>query len=480
MNEGVRRVLDYFKALSAIPRPSKHEARAARWVAEWAEGNGFEADVDEAHNVVIRAPGTGRRRSRPTVVLQGHLDMVCESTPERQHDCENDPIEPVIGDEWMTANGTTLGADNGIAVAIAFALATDSALSRPPLELLFTSDEETGLNGAKALRPGFVTGTRMINLDSEIEGRFTVGCAGGRDSTITLPIRREPRGRAGTYARIQVGGLKGGHSGADIHLARGNANKILARTLDRLSREREICLIDIHGGSAHNAIPRDAYATFWTPGERIEAIETRIKLFRQKLEREFGDCDPDLSIEASPIDPTPVSPIAPADTMTLVSLLVALPHGIDRMSSQIDGLVETSSNLATVRTKDDAVQILTSQRSSLASRLSAITGRIAAVARLAGASMESTEGYPAWEPNLDSPLLARARETYTTVFGEAPEVDVIHAGLECGVIGSIYPEMDMISIGPTIEGAHSPDERLNLGSLERVWRFLSALLSEMD
>lgn len=476
MKSSVERVLSIFRSLSEIPRPSKHEKRAADWVEAWATRNGYPVHRDDVHNLVISLPGRGPAANGETVVLQGHLDMVCEATPDKNHDCENDPIATRIEDGWLTADGTTLGADNGIAVATCLALAADESLTHPPLELLFTTDEETGLNGAKKLSPEAVSARRLINIDSETEGTFVVGCAGGRDTTITIPVDRAPSSSSGAFYQLTVTGLAGGHSGVDIKRPLGNANKILARALSAIPGTTRI--VEAHGGSAHNAIPRDAAAIFWSSTAVTHTLQRAVDELSERLQQEVDAKNLSLSIE--PRHDASAEPLTEAATRRVLDVLSALPHGVDRMSPSIEGLVETSSNLATVRTSGTAVTILMSQRSSTASRLEAITDQIGAIGRLAGASVSSTQGYPPWEPDLDSPLLRHAKSVYIDLYGREPTVDVIHAGLECGVIGAIYPGMDMLSVGPTIRGAHSPDERLDLNSLERLWEFLTKLLGTLS
>jgi dipeptidase D len=485
MDESTKRILGYFDDLCRIPRPSKHERRVSEWVQEWARKEGFEVNADQAYNVLIRVPGRGHNAGAKPLVLQGHLDIVCESTADKPHDCLKDPIETTIEQDWLTADRTTLGADNGIGVSIAMALAVEDAISHPPLELLFTTDEETGLNGAKNLGADFVRGRRMVNLDSEDEGTFTVGCAGGQDTTILLPCERSQPSVRGRYYRLIVEGLKGGHSGADIHLPRGNSIKILARGLERLSDSEAIRLVEIHGGNAHNAIPRRAHALIFAAGSDASELQKTIEALNRDLKAELTDDEREASVALSTSDPSTAespgtAPITEVDSRSVVDLLLALPHGVDRMSSHIEGLVETSNNLATIRTKEASVELLTSQRSSTSSRLEALTSRIAACARLAGGTAESDQGYPAWEPDMGSALLTTARSTYRDVFNRDPKVNVIHAGLECGVIGSTYPGMDMLSLGPTIRGAHTPEERLDIRSVERVWRFLTRLVARIE
>ncbi len=525
MTDYTERVLDIFSEIARIPRPSKKEERIGKWLRERAEKNGWKAASDEAGNVVITVPASAGRESEPRIILQGHQDMVCEKRPEVQHDFERDPIRLVHDGEWLSADGTTLGADNGIAIALAIALAEDPGLSRPPLELLFTVDEETGLTGAQKLDPALLSGQAMINIDSEDEGVFTVGCAGGRDVRVKLPVRREEAEASSSsmsYFAVRVSGLRGGHSGIDIRKRRGNANAILARLLRRIAFDSSVRIVSFSGGNAHNAIPRDAMAVCGCPNEYMEAVRDQAARFECEARDELGTYDPGLRIEVTDVpsehDPgsgassTAVSasagaatgegaaggvgaedarghasggaarasraPLAPEDARKLINAAAGLPHGVVAMSPEIAELVETSVNFAVAKTEDDHIELQMSQRSSVQAALDALTDSIAAVADLAGAEVRRENEYPGWEPNLASPLLSRAQEAYREEFAADPTVEAIHAGLECGVIGSKLGGLDMLSIGPTIEAPHSPDERLHVPSVDRLYRLLARLLAK--
>ena len=474
------RVLELFTELNTIPRCSKHEERVAAWIVEWAHTRGFATDRDEVGNVLISVPGAGAGVDRPPVVVQGHMDMVCEKTPESTHNFDQDAVPVITEGDWIHAKDTTLGADNGIAVAMALA-AAESETPRPRLEILITVDEETGLTGAQGVQPGWLTGRQLLNIDSEDEGVFTVGCAGGRNTFLTVPrvLHRTPEGFVAR--QVVISGLKGGHSGVEIHLQRANANVLLTRFLQAIdvARVREgtphFSLASISGGSAHNAIPRDARATLTLQTENVRWLDEFAAEFEKTVQAEYAAVEPGISLTVKEID-------APDEVMTdesaarLLDLLAALPDGVIRMSSDVEGLVETSTNLATIREKD-GIEIGTSQRSSFSSRLAEVAEQIEAAGRLADASLRVTSQYAAWEPDMESSLLERCLRVYRGEFDREPVVEVIHAGLECGVIGSKYPGMEMISFGPTIKGAHSPEERLQKSALEQVWTFLTALLA---
>ncbi|MFW5826104.1 MAG: aminoacyl-histidine dipeptidase [bacterium] len=490
MNLRSDRVLELFERINRIPRCSGNEQQIARWLVEWADSNGFPAEQDEARNVLIRVPASEGLEHAPTVVLQGHMDMVCEKTPDSSHNFETDPIPLVYDGEWLHAQDTTLGADNGIAIALALAVAASDA-AHPPLEILVTVDEETGLTGASNLREGWLSGTKLLNLDSEDEGIFTVGCAGGRDSIFTLRLDRDPVPDGLEVRELAVGGLQGGHSGVDIHLGRANANVLLVRAL-RAIRDAagaaggrgataggggpRVRLASLHGGSAHNAIPRDAAAVIaFEPADR-QLVEETVAATQAILATEFTALEPSLQL-ALRSAPKPSDLIAEPSARALLDFLAAMPHGVLRMSADVPGLVETSTNFATIRMKNDTVEVKTSQRSSYRSRLDEVVGRLESLARLAGATVRNESSYPPWEPHMESELLGRAVESYENAFGSEPTVEVIHAGLECGVIGAKYPGMEMVSFGPTVQNAHSPDERLHLPSLEKTCTFVEALLS---
>lgn len=473
-----RTILGFFEQISAIPRGSRNEAEICAWLQAWAKQHGFASRTDEVSNLVIEVPASPGLEGAPTVVLQGHLDMVCEKAKGSTHDFTKDPIEHVYEGEWLRANQTTLGADNGIAIAMAMTAATESDVPHPPLELLFTIDEETGLTGANALKPGFIAGKILLNIDSEDEGVLTVGCAGGRDTDLELPLTRVAAPAGHEAYHLVVSGLRGGHSGVDIHKQRGNALGLLARTLDQLLGETDLRIASLEGGSAHNVIPRDAEAIVFVPTDSVAACAAAVERVAAVAGQELSKTDPKakLTFAATGFD----GPAWDADcSRRAVDLLLALPRGVAAYSQDIEGLVETSNNLATARTQEDRFRVLTSQRSTVMSKLHQLTHRIEAVGRLVGAEAASDEGYPAWQPNMNSALLARCQGVYRGLFDEEPVVEVIHAGLECGIIGAVSPGMDMISFGPTIEDPHSPQERIHVGTIGLVWDFLAALLKDL-
>jgi dipeptidase D len=478
MTSSTDRILSYFNDINRIPRCSTHEAELARWLCSWAESRDFVVRSDAAGNMVIQVPASHGHSAAPTLVIQGHLDMVCEKTPQSSHDFSSDPIVSRIDGDWLEADGTTLGADNGIAIAYALALSEDDTVAHPPLELLFTVDEESGLNGAKQLDTSLVSGKMLLNLDSEDEGVFTVGCAGGQDYELEIEAAASPLTDAHCGYSLTIGGLKGGHSGIDIHQPRGNANKILARILEELSADYPIQLVELSGGSRHNAIPRDASALVAVKEDVLEQFGERLEVLGKKTRKAFIENEPDLVISHASHKIRGRGAMSPADTQKVVQALLALPHGVAAMSSSFGHVVETSANLATVRFTDNRVTFLSSQRSSEVYCLETINKQVLAVAALAGATVRPTTGYPPWSPDPHSALLERCHRVYRETFGQDPVVQVIHAGLECAIIGDLYDGMDMISLGPTIQSPHSPSERLYLPSVEKVWRFLVNLLAD--
>ena len=476
METKTREIIDRFEQINAIPRCSKNEQAICRWLQQWAKHNGFSVRSDTAGNMVISVPAAGGMDGGPMVVIQGHVDMVCEKRAGSGHDFDADPVRHVVEGDWLRAEDTSLGADNGIAIAIGMVLAESRDVPHPPLELLFTVDEETGLTGVKELPDDLLTGSLMLNLDSEEEGVFTVGCAGGRDATLTLAVERTPADGPWNGLALTAGGMQGGHSGIDIIKQRANANKVLVRCLDQLRRRIPLRLVDLAGGTVHNAIPREATARFLHPVGEAERIAQLVAGFEKEIRSEFGTIEPTLSITLTDAASDPA--LTETATGRAIDFLAALPSGVANMAADLDKLVETSSNLAVMRLGNDALTVRSSQRSSVASRLEEICSRVSAVARLAGAELHWRNAYPPWTPDLEAPLLQRCRQVYADLFGRQPEVRVLHAGLECAVIGALYPEMAMISFGPTIENPHSPDERLHLPSVERVWRFLTALMGD--
>ncbi|MEE4265221.1 MAG: aminoacyl-histidine dipeptidase [Desulfobacteraceae bacterium] len=478
MDPKTKRILDLFQQINEIPRCSKNEEKIVHWLKQWAVENQFPVKVDAAGNMVTTvSPSAGYEHS-PGIVIQGHVDMVCEKSPDADHNFSKDPIRHVFEGDWLRADKTTLGADNGIAIAMAMALATDNKVAHPTLELLFTVDEETGLNGAKLLEPGFVKGKVLLNVDSETEGEFTVGCAGGRHTHVSRKLTFTGLNGNDTFFGLKIQGLHGGHSGIDINKNRANANKVLARTLDRLSTSCPIYLISLKGGTAHNAIPRDAAATFACDPSQAATVVKVVRDFEKTLQSEYAAVEPLLAIALSPVDcgPKENTALSKQETRKVIDLILSLPHGVMGMSPDFEGLVETSNNLATVEIIDGSLKVLTSQRSSVMSRMDELTAIINATASLAGADSQSGSEYPPWTPTLQSALLKRCKEVYEKISGRQPTVLSLHAGLECAIIGEKYEGMDMISFGPTMQDPHSPNERLFIPSIGKVWDFMVALL----
>jgi dipeptidase D len=479
--EGLKpeRLWKYFAEISRIPRCSKHEAAISRYVLDTAKRLSLTAKADRHGTVVVRKPASPGREGVPMVALQGHLDMVCEKNKDTVHDFTKDPIELVRKGDVLTANGTTLGADNGVAVATNLAIMEDPSLEHGPLEFLFTVDEETGLTGASNLAPDFLESRILINLDSEEEGALYVGCSGGRNTLAEWPLEREPSPAKAVGGRITVHGLRGGHSGLEIDKGRGNAIKILVRVLRALDRHG-IRLVSMEGGNKHNAIPREAEAVVFIP-ERLweDAIRT-VVAFQDGLRAEVATVDPDLSVSLEEVKGLKKGKVVRrALQKRVLQAFSALPHGVTKLSADIPGLVETSTNVAVVRTGRSALQVATSQRSSVASEIDEICQTVGSIFQLAGAEVKTTDGYPGWKPNLESPVLKVARETYRQLYGKDPAVKAIHAGLECGIIGEKYPGMDMVSLGPTLEGVHSPEEKIYIDTVEKYWGYLLAILKNI-
>ncbi len=481
MVDPTARILEYFEQINSFPRCSNNEAQVCQWLQHWAQDRSLDFQCDAAGNLVVRVPASPAHTSGPVVVLQGHMDMVCEKTPESIHDFTKDPIISHREGDWLTASGTTLGADNGIAIAYMLAMAEEPSINHPPMELLFTTDEETGLNGAKNLTPDFIRGRILINLDSEDEGVFTIGCAGGVDTHLNLEVQLEPVRPDAVIFKVVVGGLKGGHSGIDIHKHRGNANKILARTLAHIRRQAAMGLVMLTGGSRKNAIPRDAQAAIWIADAEKALIPRAVQQMETIIKAEYASSDKDLFVKLIPVPEASAGRQALSQHATdqTIRMLLALPNAVAGMSSELEGLVETSSNLATVDIVDNRICIVSSQRSATMSRLDEITATVHAVGKLAGAAILDQDAYPAWRPDMDSTLLSCSKTVYRQLYGGDPVIQVIHAGLECAIIGDIYPGMDMISLGPTLRNPHSPDERLFIPSIAKVWDFLVALLAQV-
>jgi dipeptidase D len=477
MTENTQNILKIFEDISKVPRKSKHEEKIIAWLLNWAKDMSLDAKKDPAGNVLILVPPSKGYENSPPVVLQGHMDMVCEKEQGSNHDFLNDPIELLYDGDWVRANRTTLGADNGIAMAIML-YAAASKSNHPPLELLFTIDEETGLTGATRLEKNFLKGRILLNIDSEDEGILTIGCAGGMSSEISMPLSFfSPSEKLFSY-ELKVGGLIGGHSGIDINKGRANAIKLLCRVLSKLRLNNELYLGSIGGGTAHNAISRDAEAViFLKDNKAFEKISAEIKNIESIFISEFRPKDPDITISLRQKSGSSSDKVLTDESFEkVVRLIVSLPHGVFTMSGDIPGLVETSNNLATVCIEKDFLKILSSQRSSSISRLYELTEKIESICSLAGGNVQNGDGYPPWEPDWNSKLLCKCKEIYLKRFGKEPVVEIIHAGLECGIIGSKYDGMDMISLGPTIKNPHSPDERMKISDIDKIWDFLNDLL----
>ena len=472
----------HFDAIRRVPRPSKHEERIAELVASWASERGFQVLRDAAGSMAIKVPASAGHENAATVILQGHLDMVCEKNSDVEHDFMTQGIEVEVDGDWVVAKGTTLGADNGVGVAAAMAVADDPDAVHGPLEILCTIDEETGLTGAKQLDPSILDGTLMVNLDTEEDGAIYIGCAGGADTDTTLRLGRR-RGGIGTRPyRLAVRGLRGGHSGLNIIENRGNAIKIATRALlAAIDDGIDFDLVSIEGGSKHNAIPRETFAVVRLDPAHEDALRRVVDRVTGEVREEFGATDPDLVIElaAATEDDDVRDVVTVHGRDRLLRMLDGLPHGVLAMSRDVPGLVETSSNLAVVRTDSEAAHVVTSHRSSVMSALLAVRRQVQSICEQAGASVTVDDAYPGWKPNPSSPLVQRTVDVFKDMFGATPEVKAIHAGLECGLLIEKKPGMDAVSIGPQIENAHSPEERVQISSVDRFYRHLVGLLGSL-
>lgn len=472
-------VFRYFEEICQVPRPSKKEEKIIAYLKAFGEKNNLETHVDEIGNVLIKKPATPGYENRKTVVLQSHVDMVCEKNNDVQHDFLNAPIETEIDGEWLKAKGTTLGADNGIGVATELAILTDNTLEHGPIECLFTVDEETGLTGAFALKEGFMNGDILLNLDSEDEGELFIGCAGGIDSVAEFQYE-EVEVPAGYYCcKVSVKGLKGGHSGADIHLGLGNANKLLNRFLSQTAKKHDMYLCSIDGGNLRNAIAREAHAVIAIPDAEKHDLRTELNLFAAEVEAEYAVVEPGLEFVLE--SESACTKAIDRDTVRrLLMTLYAVPHGVYAMSQDIPGLVETSTNLASVKMKPgNIIRIETSQRSSITSAKQDIANMVRAAFELGGAKVSFGDGYPGWKPNPHSEILEVAATSYKRLFGVDAKVKAIHAGLECGLFLDKYPTLDMISFGPTLQGVHSPDERMLIPTVQKFWDHLTDILKNV-
>ena len=472
-------VFECFAQVNKVPRPSKREEKMIDFLLAYGKGLGLETRRDEAGNVIIRKPASAGMESKPTVILQSHMDMVCEKNADREFDFDNDAIETYIDGEWMKAKGTTLGADDGIGVAMEMAILADNTLKHGPLECVFTRDEETGLTGAEGMGPDFMTGKYLINLDSEDEGEIFVSCAGGCRTTATFHYEEKPTPQGQFFVSLCVKGLTGGHSGDDIEKKRANANKLLFRFLYQELKKMPILIADVQAGGLHNAIPREARATVAIPVSMKETIRVDWNLFAADVEEEYRVTEPTIEFLLETADATPAV-VDRKTTQALIMAVQGVTNGVFAMSQDI-ALVETSTNLASIHMVPErrTIEINSSQRSSLLSARHNVANAFEAVFQLAGAETETGEGYPGWKPNPDSHLLKVTVAEYKRIFGKDPIVRGIHAGLECGLFSEKYPGLDMVSFGPTLRGVHSPDEKLLIPTVQKVWDHLLAILANI-
>lgn len=477
-------VWNNFYSLTRCPRPSKHEEIVRKFLMDWAAEHKIEAVVDETGNVIMRVPATPGYEKLKTVVLQGHMDMVPQKNADVRHDFLKDPIETWVDGEWLRAKGTTLGADNGLGVALAMAVAESPVVKHGPIEILVTYDEETGMTGANALKPGLLKGDILINLDSETEGELYVGCAGGLDATASARYRRKKEPRGHLCYSLAVKGCQGGHSGMDIILCRANANRAIARVLLPLLERRGVKLIDIEGGSLRNAIPREAFATVYVPKKGLAAAKRSVARVAAELKAEYAATDPNLQVIFEPYAAAPGEVCDPEDckyvseeaALRFIRCVLACPDGVERMSDTMPGMVETSNNLAIVKIYRGEFAMKCLMRSSVDSAKMALAARMKSVFELAGVRVRFTGGYSGWAPNAHSEIRAVMQKVYKKMFGKEPLIMAIHAGLECGILSGAYPHWDMVSMGPTLLSPHSPDERAYIPSVQKVWDFLQEVL----
>jgi len=470
-------VWKHFDEIRKIPRCSKNEEKIREYILDFAKKHNLKIKIDKTGNVVISKPASRGMEGKPAVILQGHMDMVCEKNSDVEFDFTKDPIKLKLKGDVLTADGTTLGADNGIGLAISLAILEDNTLKHGPIEALFTVDEETGLTGAFAMESNMLTGKILLNLDSEDFGVVTVGCAGGGESKISLPLKTQPLGDNLETITIKVSGLRGGHSGVDIHEQRGNAVKLLSRMLWN-AKDHKFYISNIKGGDKHNAIPREAFAVVAVNKSDKDKFISILKSEEKSILEEIKPIDPKFKVNVE--DNEDIKTTLTDDAQgKLLNLLHGLPHGVDKMNYDIPNLVETSTNLATVTIKDGKAAIGLSTRSSIKSALQDLRDRIRATAELSGASVEEDAPYPGWKPNLNSKILALSKKIYKDMYGKEPVVEAIHAGLECGIIGEKFPGMDMISIGPTIKYPHSPEEQVLVSTVDKFYKYVLKILENV-
>jgi len=468
----------HFEEICKYPRASKKEEKIAEYVVSVGKRLGLQVEKDKFGNIVIRKPATPGLENLKTVVLQGHIDMVCEKNRDVEHDFDKDPIFPYIDGDWVKAKGTTLGADNGIGVACALAVLEATDVEHGPLECLFTLDEETGLTGASSLKKNWLKADILINMDSEDIGVIFIGCSGGKNTAATFKAKLEKTPRNYSSFELKVAGLKGGHSGLEIHVGRGNAVKILNRAIWSYSQENTIRLAEINGGNKHNAIPREAFSVVLVPKNDEKKLKKFVAKYNETVKAEYVSVEPDLMVSMEKHS-VPEKVMDEKTQKHLLNALYAIPHGVIKMSNDIPGLVETSTNLAVVETKGKNINIVTSQRSPVASENVDITNMVSSVLKLAGAEISYGDGYPGWAPDIHSDILKVFKSTFTKMYGKEPEVTAIHAGLECGIIKEKYPNMDMISFGPTMRDVHSPAEKLQISTVPEFYNQLKTVLKNI-
>ncbi len=477
MNLEPKGLWKHFDKICSIPHPSKHEEKIVAALVDFAKANGIEYKIDQTGNLIMRKPASKGMENRKGVILQAHVDMVPQKNNDTKHDFENDPILPRIEGEWVKATGTTLGADNGIGAAAALAVLEDKDLVHGPVEVLFTIDEETGMTGAFGLKAGELNGDILLNLDSETEGELYVGCAGGIDATITFDYQEEAMPEGYSALSLTVKGMKGGHSGMDIILGRGNANKALFRILKGLEKV-DVRLGEINGGSLRNAIPREAFCTIAVPSAKVAEAKAIVGQIAGEIKAELAAVEPDIVITLE--EGASCQKVMDAGTAyRVIRAIYACPNGIYRMSDSMENLVETSSNLAIVKTDGKKVVASALLRSSVDTAKADFAEMMSSVVELAGGKIELTGGYPGWKPNMQSPIMETMISTYNKLYGKTPKIMAIHAGLECGLLGGVYPNWDMISFGPTIQNPHSPDERVNIASVKLFWEYLTETLKNV-
>lgn len=465
----------FFDKICSIPHPSKHEEALAQYIINWATEQNLDVRRDPTGNVFIKKPATPGMENKKAVVLQAHIDMVPQKNEDTDHDFAKDPIQPYIDGEWVTAKGTTLGADNGIGMASCLAVLASKEIKHGPIEVLLTIDEEAGMTGAFGLEAGWLDGDILLNTDSEQEGEVYMGCAGGIDGKMSFTITREPLPAGFVTRQLILKGLKGGHSGCDIHTGRGNANKLVARFLAGHAQELDLRLIEFRGGSLRNAIPREAFVTVAVPAQNEAKLAELFEFYTSLLKSELGKVETDIVSFNQAIE-SDDQVISIADQQRFIAAMNACPNGVIRMSDEIEGVVETSLNVGVITTDKDTINVLCLVRSLIDSGRQQVEGMLTSVAELAGAQIEFSGAYPGWKPDADSEIMAIFRDMYQGIYGHKPNIMVIHAGLECGLFKEPYPMMDMVSFGPTIKFPHSPDEKVKIDTVSLFWDQMVALL----